>query len=289
MATELMQEIPIGEQGLYSLRKILIAHDFSESANRALTDAMALASRFHAEIVIAHVEPFDFGSNPLHKHVCSDLENLRQHLTSAGHQCKNVLRSGHVAKTLTEVLDEEHPDLLLLGAYGHGSQVRETLGSTAERLLRSVPCPILTYGPKETKSLAHDGKPMSILVPIELPCSEGYLGFAVSVAKLFNAKLEILHVVDMGHTISLPHAYQDVQYTCEEIACHLRTGGTQVSGSLLFGKPSDAIISRSQELRSSLILMPLETRRFLSSKVSDNVAAEVIRHAEVPVMTYRLD
>jgi hypothetical protein len=80
-----------------------------------------------------------------------------------------------------------------------------------------------------------------------------------------------------------------MQYTCEEIATYLGGEGVDVAGSLLFGKPDAAIVSRCQELRSSLILMPLETRGYLSSANSDNAAANVIRDAEVPVMTYRID
>ncbi len=190
---------------------------------------------------------------------------------------------------LTEIALEEGADLLLLGAYGDGPKERKTLGRTAELLLRSVPCPVLTHGPKMTKPLFQDGKALSILVPIELPCDPRYLLFAVSVSKLFKAKLEILHVVDMNNAFSMPHAFQDMQYTCEQIATFLGQEGVAVAGSLIFGKPDAAILSRSHELRSSLILMPLETRGFLSSLTSDNVAASVIRSAEVPVMTYRLE
>jgi len=93
----------------------------------------------------------------------------------------------------------------------------------------------------------------------------------------------------MSRALSLPHAFQDMQYTCEQIATFLRQEGVSVAGSLLFGNPAAAILSRSQELHSSLILMPLETRKVLSSVASDNVAANIIRSAEVPVMTYRLD
>jgi len=140
-----------------------------------------------------------------------------------------------------------------------------------------------------TRPLFKKKELFSILVPIELPCDPRCLKFALDVAKLFKAKLEVLHVVDMDRAASMPHAFQDMQYACEDIAAHLRTGEAEVAGSLLFGKPDGAIISRCQELRSSLIVVPLETREHLSSRESDNVAASVIRNADVPVMTYRIN
>jgi nucleotide-binding universal stress UspA family protein len=69
----------------------------------------------------------------------------------------------------------------------------------------------------------------------------------------------------------------------------LRDEGLQVKLSVLFGEPDEAIVSRSQEINSFLIVMPLEKRGRLSSATSDNVAVRVIRNAQVPVMTYRID
>ncbi len=295
MVTQAMPEV-IGEKKQFvSLKKIIVAHDFSVAADRALADAIALSRRFNAEIVIAHVEVPEASAFAIHslqereQQIRANMEIIRRRVALAGHRCKEIVRSGNVPKTIVEIGHEEAADLLLLGAYGNGSNDRKTLGSTAESLLRSMPCPVLTYGPRSTRSLFQNRETPSILVPIELPCEPHYLAFAVSVAKLFDAKLEILHVVDMYRASSMPHAFQDMQYTCESIADSLRSGEVHVSGSLLFGEPQAAIVSRCHELCNSLILIPLETRARLSSATSDNVAANVIRNADVPVMTYRID
>jgi nucleotide-binding universal stress UspA family protein len=295
MATQVMSRMSDETKRLTGLRKIVVGHDFSEAADRALTDAMALSDQFKAEIVIAHIETPEAGLFRIQgfrewespSRVA--MEDLMRRVALAGLPCKKVIRSGNVAELLGEIAQEEGADMFLLGAYGDGPKDRTTLGQTAELLLRSVRCPILTHGPKMTRSLFQHRGPMSILVPIELPCNPRCLIFAVSVAKLFKAKLEILHVVDMNRALSMPHAFQDMQYTCEEIATYLRQEGVEVAGSLLFGKPDAAILSRSQELHSSFILIPLETRGHLSSVTSDNVAANVIRNTDVPVMTYRID
>jgi nucleotide-binding universal stress UspA family protein len=295
MTNQVVSQAAVERKHMAAMTKVLVAQDFSEAADRALEDAMALSQQFHAEIVIAHVKPpyteiFDIPNSPEWEDpVRVTMENLSRRVALAGHSCKQIIRSGDVAKTLAEIAEEESVDLLLLGAYGDGPKDRATLGQTAERLLRSAPCPILTYGPKMARSLLRDKDHMSILFPIELPCDPRCLVFAVSVAKLFNARLEILHVIDMNRVLSMPHAFQDMQYTCEEIALHLREQAVTVAGSVLFGKPDTAIVSRSQELHSAFILIPTETRRHLSSITSDNVAANVIRNAGVPVMTYNID
>lgn len=295
MATQVMPQT-FGDEGhLTALKKIVVGHDFSDAADCAFADAMTLARQFQAEIIVAHAissNTRDSGVWSVGGHdrqVHAQMENLRKRVTSAGYPCKDIVRSGTAAATLCDVVDEEGADLLVVGAYGNGSKDRETLGSTAELLLRSIPCPVLTYGPKFIRPLFQGDRPFSVLVPIELPCDPRCLSFAINVARLFKAKLEIVHVVDMSRAVSMPHAFQDMQYTCENIAAQLRTGDVEVAGSVLFGKPDAAIVSRSQDLQSSLILMPLETRGHLSSARSDNVAANVIRNSTSPVMTYRID
>lgn len=292
MTKQGVAQVPVDQEHMAALTKVLVAQDFSEGADRALEDAMALSQQFQSEIVITHVNPLyanffeTSNSQPWQDPVRLTMENLIRRVSLAGHRCREVIRFGDVGKTLTDIAKEEGADLLLLGAYGDGPKNRTTLGHTAELLLRTGPCPILTYGPKVARSLLQEKGQMSILVPIELPCDPRHLDFAVRIAKLFDARLEVLHVVDMERALSMPHAFQDLQYLCEEIGTSLREKGVMVSESLQFGKPDEAIISRSQEQESSFILIPLETREHLSSATSDNVAANVIRNAEVPVMTY---
>jgi nucleotide-binding universal stress UspA family protein len=292
MATQEMLNTNEDRGCLTGLKKIVIGHDFSDAADCAFADTMALAGRFNARIIVAHAREGDTDKTAIYQddqQVKEEMNNLINRIARAGYSSQEVIRSGRAVATLCDVVDEESADLLIVGAYGNGSKDRATLGSTAELLLRSIPCPVLTYGPKFGRPLFQRDEPFSILVPIELPCDPRCLSFAIHVAKLFKAKLEILHVVDMDRAISMPHAFQDMQYTCENIAACLRAGDIEVAGSLLFGKPDTAIVSRCRELQCSFILMPLETRGHLSSDRSDNIAAKVIRTTEVPVMTYRIN
>lgn len=295
MAIKEMPQMTEDRKRATAWKKIVVGHDFSGAADHAFADAMTLAGKFDAEIIVAHAtnsnvdNPGFWSLSEADRQAHAEMERLRKRVTLAGFPCKDIVRSGTAAATLYDVVDEEAADLLLVGAYGNGTKDRATLGSTAELLLRSIPCPVLTYGPKFTRPLFQSDRAFSILVPIELPCDPRCLSFAIHMAKLFKAKLEVLHVVDMDRAISMPHAFQDMQYTCENITACLRSGDVEVAGSLVFGKPDSAIVSRSRELQCSFILMPLETRGHLSSAKSDNVAAGVIRTAEVPVMTYRID
>lgn len=275
----------------YSLKRIVVAYDTSPAAERALHDAIALGMRFGAALLLTRVNPPD--SEPpdsytaLREEQASDAEELAlisTRLTKAGISSRVIVRGGIVGDTLFNICCEEKADLLLLGAYGYGVKDRQTLGSTAEFLLRAVPCPTLTYGPCVDRTLDDPTHKGPILVPISLPCVPGELQRAGAIAKLFSSPLEIVHV-----TCGVPTPYSpDIQHQCGESVDRLRAGGIGASWSLYAGSPEIMILARAIEIDSPFVLMPLKWRGRLSSATSDNVAAHVIRAAHIPVMTYRV-
>lgn len=291
MATQVLSQMFEKKEELTAIKKIVVAYDFSEAADRALADAMALSRRFQAELLLAHAEVPQAGGMHAQrralqaKETRSDLSALRRRIAADGLQCQAITQNGDVARVLVSIAEDEDADLLLVGAYGNGPKDRRTLGSTAEKLLRSLHCPIMIYGPEAFKPAFQDD-PMGLLVPIEFLFSSHSLTLAVNAAKLLHARVDILHVVDVRKSPSMPEAAMDTQYNCELVASYLRKEGLRVTQSLLFGRPDEVIIERSREMHSSLILLPLGSREHLTS---DNVAASVVRNAAVPVMTCRID
>ena len=274
----------------YQLHRMVVAHDGSSAAEHALEDAAALASRFAAEIVLVRVElpDQDMPGAEIEREFTQDHADLKivsDRLINRGLKSRAVLRTGLVGDVLFRVVNDENADLLLLGAYGQGTKDRATLGSTAEFLLRAIPCPVLTYGPNAASGLLEHMKgPSGILLPINLPCDQHSLVPAIAIAKLFGKSLELLHVCPApGLADEEPWA----QNSCDELACGIRQAGIPAS-SFLMGTPETSICSCASARSSPVILFPLTSRNRLSSITSDNVAAKVIRRASVPVMSYRL-
>jgi len=150
MTTQEMAHMTEDGKRVTELKKIVVGHDFSDIADRAFADAMALAARFNGEIIVAHAQDSNFSATTVYRNdqqVQEEMHQLINRIAEAGYPSKEIVRSGTPAATLCDVVDEEDADLLIVGAYGNGSQERATLGSTAELLLRSIPCPVLTYGP----------------------------------------------------------------------------------------------------------------------------------------------
>ncbi len=276
----------------YAIRKILVAHDGSPAAENALKDAIEIAREFKAEIILARVElpGEDFSSTAFAARKSEDtaeLEHMQKELTKQGLKAHIQLRTGLVEDTLFDLSHKEKSDVLMLGAYGHGHRDRQTLGSTAEHLLRSIPCPALTYGPEARPGLMErlkQGRP--ILLPIPMPCAHCDVDFAGQIAKLFKSPIELLHVIQGPH---LPSTRTKHEKACRELIRGLEKQGVKACCTVFFGVPEVFIHAVAVERDTPLILMPLQRRDRLSSITSDNVAAQIIRRSRVPVMSYRLD
>ncbi len=276
----------------YAIRKILVAHDGSPASENALQDAIDIAHEFHAEIVLARVElpGDDYSSTNLAAgklETISDLDQIRKNLSKQGLKSHILTRTGLVGDTLFDISHKERGDILMLGAYGHGRRDRHTLGSTAEHLLRSIPCPALTYGPEAQPGLMDRLKSgRAILVPTPMPCAHCDLEFAAQIATLFNSPVELLHVIQGPHT---PRIRSKLEKACRDLARGLQKQGVKACCTIFFGVPEVFIHAVAVERNTPLILMPLQRRDRLSSITSDNVAAQIIRRSRVPVMSYRLD
>ncbi len=271
-------------------KKIVVAYDASPAAGRALQDAITIGRRFGSEIILAQVNaPDDYPDSSFdalrseRAHEFQDLRAIRTQLAREGLDSRSIVRNGIVGDTLFNICCEEHADLFLLGAYGYRQRDRQTLGSTAEYLLRSITCPTLTYGPNVNSTLESLAERGPILVPVSLPCNPGYLENAIRIAKLLGAGIEILHVAEHA----APAVLRDFERQCQRLSYRLRRGGVHAQWSLYCGLPETVIRSRACEINSPFILMPLRWGNRLSSLMSDNVAAQVIRCCTVPVMTYR--
>ncbi|HJT33873.1 MAG TPA: DUF542 domain-containing protein [Pirellulales bacterium] len=146
-----------------SSKTILVATDYSESANHALTYATSLARDRGAKLLIAHVseleeypigELFDEEPQP-------SVEELAKLKTMAppdhGVVCEYRLLYGDPADEIVKLADREHAETIVIGMHDRSRLARLLAGSTAEKLLRTAHCPVITYrSPKSAWGAADD-------------------------------------------------------------------------------------------------------------------------------------
>jgi nucleotide-binding universal stress UspA family protein len=277
----------------YDLKELLVAYDFSEAAEASLKYAVMLSKKFGSFIHLIGVQsPAEYASvleaGPLAMQISqrdlqSGFKSIEERLRREGIWSDTVRRIGNVSDTIEGAILERTPDLLLLGAFGYGRIDRPRLGSTAEHLLRTVPCPVFVLGPH---ALLGDREAPPIrrilcaLTSIEPP--DDILSFAGHFAAQMGATLELVHAMDPVHP-DVPR--KDNEQRCEEWAGKLRDRGIMVSWTVIHGRADEAIAVRAAKSKPSLILLGLHRGGNQAIDCADGVVSATIREAHCPVMT----
>lgn len=140
-----------------TFRRILCPTDFSPTAGRAVDYAIDLARTFGAELILLHVIP-DM-NYPLRSFgMASALPHLREELhqrandalqeakakAGAGVSARTMLADGDAHAQIVACARQNGADLIVIGTHGHTGLKHALLGSTAERVVRTAECAVMT-------------------------------------------------------------------------------------------------------------------------------------------------
>jgi nucleotide-binding universal stress UspA family protein len=135
-------------------RKILIAHDGSEGAGKALREALALAKSFSAELhsvsikerpshyaeTVGEVMEQQEEADKFFARVTSEATDLAR---EQGIDLKCNVLAGHEVETIIKFAREGHYDLLVIGFMGHSRAFGRIWGGTSQNLTKISPCSVL--------------------------------------------------------------------------------------------------------------------------------------------------
>jgi len=145
------------------LKRILVPVDFSPLSKKAVHYATRLARQFGGEIDLLYVvEPevppaFDGFmiapptiSNGSSARYASQLKALANSVRSAAiARVDSIVRCGLAAIEIVDAAKELDADLIVIATHGYTGWKHFAIGSTAERVVRAAPCPILVVREKE--------------------------------------------------------------------------------------------------------------------------------------------
>jgi len=295
------------------IKRILLATDFSRWGRRAEDYACALACSWKASLTVLSVAEFPPGLNPdyhvnqqyladLLKNASSQLVDLKGRAELRGIAVSTRVATGIPSEEVITAARAEDSDLIVVGTRGKTGLAHVLLGSTAERVIRGAPCPVLTVrmeqADNEDKGVL--SRPITlerILVPVDFSeCSLDALEYAVVVAQQSKASLMLLHVlepVSYGLDFTLSHIRTREQVRenwtkrLEKLASSHQHSHVPVESQLRGGLPADSILDSAQTLPCDLIVMGTHGRRGISHALSGSVAEAVLRKALCPVLTVR--
>jgi len=215
----------------------------------------------------------------------ADLRDGLQHLGELPVEPNaQVLASDSVARAIANHVESIGGATIVMSSHGHGRSAA-VLGSTADELLRLMFGPLVVIGPHVAADAGSlDG---AYVVPIDgSDSAEKIVPIAVAWAIEFGAVPWLVEVIDPD--LRLSGDVSESAYTARVAHRIQADTGHNVEYDVLHGqRPSRSIVGFADSMSASLVFACTHGRTGLERLRLGSVAAEIVRHAECPVVLHR--
>ena len=273
------------------LKRILLALDGSENAERALWWVIQYAGREKAQVVLFRavdtsiLEPEFIPSTV--QDALNYLQRMETEINQAGIPAKVLVRQGKPAETIVKVAMEERCDLILMSTRGGSKVKRWTIGGVTEQVLRLSPIPVLPIQSR-TRPAKNDHV-RRILVPVDgSTLAEAALDWAKGFARLLKARLVFLHVYPPGPAGMSRHAevtFEALRTRMVRLCRTLKKEGVKATFIVRTGDAADRILGYAD--RNDLILTTTHGSGGFKRWIFGSVAEKLIHEARIPVLVYK--
>lgn len=299
-----------------AIRTIVVGVDFSPVSEVACRQAVGVARRIGARVVLAHAaaipeQPEGLPSSMsdtaqaylgvLRGRMADDkraLAEISERLGGQGVDLSHVLVDGFPDDALVTAAHDLGAELIVTGSHGRRGLGRILLGSVAERVVRAASVPVLVgRGAND----AADGGFHRILVATDFSdASERGFDLALALAA-DGAAVELVHFWQLP-ALSRAHAADEVDATLAEIRAGMEQHGAErgaeslatrdttraaVRYSLREGDARDGIVDLARIAGCDLIVVGSHGRRGLRRLLLGSVAESTVRHAPCSVLVAR--
>jgi nucleotide-binding universal stress UspA family protein len=295
---------------------VLVATDLSSGSENALRAAALHAYESDSKLTILHcleaaaegVALKDFVSNSekilrnAEREARGNLEEAYNKTVPAKWRPDEVdfrVELKFAAVGILETLGSEDFELVVLGPTGAGTVSSMLFGSTAEEVVREANVPVLVV-PTDIKV----GAVESIVAPVDLSeCSRASLAHAVRLARIHQAKLDIVHhySVPYGGLLrtdagtapgDLAELEADRRQALEAFVSDVDLEGVTYQlkawkSSVTSSGPAETIVEIARDDQADLIVMGTHGRRGFKRLFLGSTAFKVLRHAPCQVLVVR--
>jgi nucleotide-binding universal stress UspA family protein len=292
-------------------KHILVATDLSPASDAALSQAAELARSTGAKVTVCHVAPNIVATNMLFPQFSGQAalggleieERAREAVLDKiksipGWEGKVtvVVAMGEAASEIARASESAGADLVIVGSHGRTGLARTLVGSVAERVVRSVHCPVLVA--RESPASG----PVLAATDLSPPAQEAVIA-AAAMAKARGAELACIHALDMpidtvgyGYlapfgVFSMPpdpagrESLRDAAQATLKAALEL--AHVKATAMVHEGRPAPEIVRAATDLGASLVVVATNGRTGLARIALGSVAESVVRHAPCSVLAVR--
>jgi len=295
------------------IKKILCATDFSDLANYAVNYGVSLAKEFNAKLYLCHVidlssatlygdATFAFETQLIHMEEYAQ-ERLRRIMEGYQVDWEPIVSTGNAADEVARLAEEKGVDITITATRGHSGLKRLVLGSVTERLMRTLPCPLLAVRRREKYPDIPAEQDISfkrILIGCDFsPDSNLAIQYGLSLAQEFEAELHLVHVLEPPIYKDLPKStedareiirkslYEQLNEKLEAMVPKDALNWCKPKTMLLAGHPDDELIKYADVQGIDLLVLGVTGHGLVESFFVGSTTERVMRKAPCAVLSVR--
>lgn len=279
------------------MKQILLATDFSERSDRALRRASLLARQSGAALSIVHVVDDDQPRRIVESEEAAagallrELRNTVETVDAIACDTRIVLADPFAG--IARAAAETAPDLLVIGPHRRQALRDVFVGTTAERTIRSVACPVLMVNAPPVAPYRH------VILATDLSEGAAHAARAGAVRDIARAaSATVLHVYDAPAThLAMSHAlpaddretYLEDQrrQAARDLAAFVKAVDWPLAGQvprLARNAPAEEILAAARDLAADLVVLGTHGRAGLARFFLGSVAEAVLRRADRDIL-----
>ncbi len=286
---------------MIQIKRILCPTDLSPQSDAALQYAVTLARTYQAQLSICHCVPPNFfvdeADRERYRTKFEAAISLYTHGAEALPHCEGVIIEEDPASGIPKTAATRSVDLIVMRSRRR-PLAAALLGSTAEAVCRTAPCPVLVTHPHEVEwagLVANEAKIKRILVATDFSNdSELAIQYGLSLAQEHQAELHLLHALPVALSADLTTMPMGIESDFQRAARQLQMAipneahwWCKVFQAVRTGQPYREVLTYAEEHQIDLICLGVHGAGFAMRALFGSNADRVLRQAPCPVLIAR--
>jgi nucleotide-binding universal stress UspA family protein len=290
---------------MINIQRILCPTDLSVEADEALRYSLALALAYEAKLTLIYCKRPGSVSEWVNS---SRAQQLFEHSLFGYLDAKElkaldwhgvVAEGDDVGLTITKEAAERNCDLIVMRSRRR-PHTAVLLGSTAETVSRTAPCPVLVTHPNEREWVGLSTSEIDlqrVLVADDFSSdADVALKYGLSLAQEYQAEMHLLHVTgkerqyepEVAWTrVGIESLYNDVAHKLQEAVPKEAYLWCNVVNVVRCGRPADEILAYAKEKEIDIVCLGASGVGFRLGTLLGSTVDRVLRRAPCPVFVAR--
>jgi nucleotide-binding universal stress UspA family protein len=289
-----MQTIDVHTQ--LRFERIMLATDFSPTASIAQAFAVGLALHDSSSLELTTVIDLsvalpcmdvlsELGLEALRRSGADELRRTAEDIVGVK-VTRTLIEGFQPASLIVEEAIHSNCDLIVLGTASKHGLKKLVLGSTAEDVIRTAPCPILTVGPHVPRPSTWPLYFERIVYATDFsqPAAKA-ANLAIALSQTSGAKIYLCHVLSDKEARKHPDCEARFLSSLKALIPESATDWCRPECVVEHGKSSEAILAFAAKVHADLIVLGARKSSFWIEYVQPGVTPALLATAACPVLS----